>query len=66
MKVHVLNKHVEHDGVKYAKGAQIKASDKGFKEIVQAGHTSEISFEPEADSEAKPFEPAKPEGKSKK
>lgn len=55
MKVYIVNKNIEHSGVKYAKGAIIKPGDIGFEEITSKGHAD--MHEPQAVVEPK-AEPA--------
>lgn len=45
MKMYKMNKTVIHNGHKYEKDTQIKETDKGFKEIVGAGHADAHAFE---------------------
>lgn len=65
---HVVNKNLDHNGKLYAKGDEIKPSDPGFKELLQAGHANEVKEEAKAASEPeqKSVEQAKPASKSKK
>lgn len=51
MKKYLVNKDIDHDGKLYKKGSEIKEGDKGFKEILNAGHAQMFEF---ADGDAEP------------
>ncbi len=65
MKKYVMNKNVEHNGKPYPKGTEIKESDDGFKNLVQAGHADELEVSG-AKAESEPSEqPEQPEKSEK-
>ncbi len=70
MKLYKVNKNVEHNGKSYPKDGEIKESDEGFKDLLQAGHAEEVfpSKGSEGESEEKSEQPVEPKqsGKSKK
>ena len=60
MKKYVMNKNVIHSGKAYSAGQEIRESDAGFKELVQAGHANVMNFADEGQAPA-PMVEASPE-----
>lgn len=49
MKKYVMNKNVMHGGKMYANGVEIGEGDPGFKELVQSGHATVMTFRGEGE-----------------
>lgn len=61
---HKMKVNVHHDGQPYAKDSIIKKGDKGFEQLVEAGHA--VPIKAEGEPEEKSGEQSKSAGKSAK
>ena len=58
MKRYLMNKNVDHNGKKYAKGVEISKGDEGFEEIIQAGHADALNLKESSEESLPQEEPA--------